>query len=124
MASHLLLLLFEYQVPSEVQVVADRYCKKRSRRGEKKSASAYSVVDAVDGGVQEGEEEDGDLVIDVYSTSCKRQCLTNYHENGKNQAMDEVAKLYEIVKNMPEGPQKVQFMKRVSSFCRLCPGVA
>ena len=115
--STLLHMFFEYQVPSEVQVVADRYCKKMAKRKEKMSASASSLGDSLDGKVRKGEdEEDGEIVIDVYSTSCKRQCSKNYHEIGKENAMVEVADLYEIVKNMPEGHQKAYFMKKVSLY--------
>lgn len=84
------------------------------------SASASSLGESVDGGVREDDDDDdGELVIDVYSTSCKRQCVENYHTSGRDQAMDEVAMLYEVVKNMPEGPQKAHFMKRVSYSCSL-----
>ena len=61
---------------------------------------------------EEGEEEE-ELVLDLVSTSCKRECVETFHETGKQTAMDEVAKLYELVKNMPDGPQKAHFMKRV-----------
>ena len=113
-----LLFVFVYfeQVPPEVQVVADRYFKKLTKRRDKMSASMASG-DFVDGmakeSAAESEDGDGELVIDVYSTSCKRQCVDNYHETGREQAMDEVAKLYELVKSMPDGPQKTHFMKRV-----------
>lgn len=62
------------------------------------------------------EEEEEDVTIDIYSTCCKRECVEAFHESGKEKAMDEVAKLYELVKNMPDGPQKAHFMKRVSCF--------
>ncbi len=112
--------LFYCQVPPEVQVVAERYCRKRSRKQQlnKSSGSADLIEDQVDGegskGEQQGEEEEEeDVAIDLYSSSCKRECLETFHEAGKDKAMDEVAKLYEMVKNMPEGPQKAHFMKRV-----------
>lgn len=68
-------------------------------------------MDSGEGKEREGEE---DVVIDVYASSCKRERVETFHESGKERAMDEVAKLYEMVKNMPEGPQKAHFMKRVS----------
>lgn len=107
--------VFLPQVPPEVQVVAERYCRKRSRKhqtrnypGEdrQKEEEKEEVDDYV------GDEEG--LAIDLYTTSCKRECLETFHETGKERAMDEVAKLYELVKNMPDGPQKAHFMKRVS----------
>lgn len=99
------------QVPSEVQVVAERYCRKRSRRNQlKKSRSSSSIGEDGEDRVEDG----NDLPIDLYSTSCKRECVDNFHETGKDRAMDEVAKLYELVKNMPDGPQKTHFMKRAS----------
>ena len=101
-------------------MVADRYCKKRSKKREKISNSALSLVGKVDSEVNKIEEEEEEIVIDAYSTSCKRQCSEKYHENGKDQATDEVAKLYEIVKNMPEGPQKTHFMKKVSRYIFVC----
>lgn len=61
------------------------------------------------------EEVEEDVALDVYSTCCKRECVETFHDTGKETAMDEVAKLYELVKNMPEGPQKAHFMKRVSA---------
>lgn len=89
-------------------MVAERYIRKRSRR--KQHAKELSEDKA--GG--EGEEEEEDLPIDLYSTSCKRECVETFHESGKERAMDEVAKLYELVMSMPDGPQKTHFMKRVS----------
>ena len=105
-------------------MVAERYCRKKSRKHQlnKSSSSADLIEDQVDGErgqkMVEGEnrveeEEEEDVVIDVYSSSCKRECLETFHETGKERAMDEVAKLYEMVKNMPDGPQKAHFMKRV-----------
>ena len=109
------------QVPPEVQVVAERYCRKKGRRNQfnKSSGSAELLEDQVDGVDEKQEEED--VAIDLYSSSCKRECLETFHEDGKGRAMDEVAKLYELVKNMPDGPQKAHFMKRVSWYC-LCLG--
>lgn len=90
-------------------MVAERYCKKKRLRNANKSTSSGSLdLDT------EEEEMAKDVVLDVYSTSCKRQCVETFHEDGKERAMDEVAKLYELVKNMPDGPQKAHFMKRVS----------
>ena len=59
------------------------------------------------------EEEEEEVTLDLYSTCCKRECVETFHDTGKENAMDEVAKLYELVKNMPDGPQKAHFMKRV-----------
>lgn len=90
-------------------MVAERYSRKRLRESQRESRG--------EGGEGEGEEEEqgeGTPAIDMYTTSCKRECLENFHESGKDRAMDEVAKLYELVKNMPDGPQKAHFLKRVS----------
>ena len=101
--------------------MAERYCRKKSRRNQlnKSSNSSDLIEDQVDSGPggREGEgqgEEEEDVAIDLYTSSCKRECVETFHETGKERAMDEVAKLYEMVKNMPDGPQKVHFMKRVS----------
>ena len=99
-----------HQVPPEVQVVAERYCRKRSKKHHTKKLSGVGEEER-DG---EGEGEEESLPIDLYTTSCKRACVETFHESGKERAMDEVAKLYEMVKNMPDGPQKNHFMKRVS----------
>ncbi len=104
-------------------MVADRYFKKLTKKRDRISAS-MSSRDSIDGIVaktdnKDREEEEEELVIDVYSTSCKRQCVDNFHDAGKERAMDEVAKLFALVKNMPDGPQKAHFMKKVS----LCHGV-
>lgn len=97
------------QVPPEVHVVAERYCRKRSKRKRLKMSSYNSSI----GEWEEDEEEEEDVTLDLYSTCCKRECVEAYHETGKENAMDEVAKLYELVKDMPDGPQKAHFMKRV-----------
>ena len=102
-------------------MVADRYLKKLTKKRERMSAS-MSSRDSMEGIIAKGSSsddqgaEDDDLVIDQYSTSCKRQCVEDFHENGKEQATDELAKLYEFVKNMPEGPQKNHFLKKVGCF--------
>ena len=98
-----------------MQMVAERYCcRKRSRRNQSKiSSGKEESFDELDG-EEEEEEEEEDVALDLYSTSCKRECVETFHDQGKERAMDEVAKLYELVKNMPEGPQKAHFMKRVS----------
>lgn len=95
------------QVPPEVQVVAERYCRKRSRKDRTKKLSSVGEDEG------EGEEDEESLPIDLYTTSCKRARVETFHDAGKENAMDEVAKLYELVKNMPDGPQKTHFMKRV-----------
>lgn len=102
------------QVPSEVQVVAERYCRKRSKKNSMKMSSYNSSIGEWEEEQEEGEEEAEDVALDLYSTCCKRECVETFHETGKDNAMDEVAKLYELVKNMPGGPQKAHFMKRVS----------
>jgi len=110
------------QVPAEVQVVADRYLKKLNRKRDRMSASVSSR-DSIDGIVGSSEVhrlEEEDLVIDQYSTSCKRQCAEGFHESGKEQATDELAKLYEFVKNMPDGPQKNHFLKKVGRLSDVC----
>ena len=86
-------------------MVAERYCKKKLRRKLKNSSSMPSIARSID---------DEDLPIDLYSTSCKRQCVETFHESGQECAMEEVAKLYKIVQDMPDGPQKTHFLKRVS----------
>lgn len=73
-----------------------------------------STAGELHNGEEEEEEDSSGPALDLYTTSCKRECVENYHDVGKERAMDEVAKLYEIVKNMPDGPQKTHFMKRVS----------
>ena len=104
--------------------MAERYCRKRSKKNQlnKSSSSSNMIEDQVDSG--EGKEQDGDgdedVVIDLYASSCKRECAETFHEAGKERAMDEVAKLYEMVKSMPEGPQKAHFMKRVSLHVEVC----
>ncbi len=87
--------------------MAERYCKKKSRRNQLIKSGGGEVG----GGLPDEEKES--VPIDVYSTSCKRECVETFHEAGKERAVDEVAQLYELVKNMPEGPQKAHFMKRV-----------
>lgn len=85
-------LLFVYQVPAEVQVVAERYCKKR------KSCR----------------RTDEDIPLEQYSTFCKRSSPEDFHKAGKERAEAEVASLLELVMNMPDGPQKTHFLKRVN----------
>jgi hypothetical protein len=99
-------------VPPEVHVVAERYCRKRSRKNRLKMSSYNSSIGEWEEDAGEEEEEE-EVVLDLYSTCCKRQCVETFHETGQENAMDEVAKLYELVKNMPDGPQKAHFMKRV-----------
>lgn len=105
------------QVPPEVQVVAERYSRKRSKKNHLKMSSYNSSIGEWEEEPEEEEEGMEDVALDLYSTSCKRECVETFHETGKEKAMDEVAKLYELVKNMPDGPQKAHFMKRVSCEC-------
>lgn len=94
-------------------MVAERYCRKRSKKSHPKMSSTITTHSSM---IQEeeGEGEEGDVPLDLYATSCKRECVETFHDTGKEKAMDEVAKLYELVRNMPDGPQKAHFMKRVS----------
>ncbi len=57
--------------------------------------------------------QDEDIPLEMYSTSCKRVSPEDFHTQGKEQALAEVAALYEFVQKMPEGPQKSHFLKRV-----------
>ena len=91
------------QVPTEVQVVAERYLR-RKRTHAADSVESLDTVDSADDGV----------AIDIYSTACKRESSTTFHQTGQDSAATEVAALYEIVQNMPDGPQKTHFLKRVS----------
>lgn len=40
--------------------------------------------------------------------------MSEFHEQGKDNAMAELASLYEYVQKMPDGPQKQMFLKKVS----------
>ena len=84
----------------EVQVVADRYCrKKRCISGVKHDVSS-SVVD-------------DDVAMDMYSTCCKRECVEDFHKSGQDRAAAEIAQLKDFIMKMPDGPQKAHFLKRV-----------
>ena len=96
-----------FQVPVEVQVVAERYSKKRRcNRGFKGDMDTHVP------GPKAGEDDD-DVVMDMYTTCCKRECIEDFHKEGQERAVSEVAQLVELIKNMPDGPQKTHFLKRV-----------
>ncbi|KAL5471588.1 hypothetical protein EMCRGX_G029716 [Ephydatia muelleri] len=80
-----------FEVPSEVQVVAERYGRK-SKSGE------------------------ADVAFDVYRTSCQRMEVDSFHAQGQQVAGEEVKALLEYVQKMPEGPQKAHFMKRFEAY--------
>ena len=88
----------------EVQVVAERYCRKKrdilgSRHGDT------------------GSEVDEDVAMDMYSTCCKRECIEDFHKAGQDRASAEVAQLKDFIMRMPDGPQKAHFLKRVWKTC-------
>lgn len=80
-----------FEVPSEVHVVAERYCKK-TRSGE------------------------ADIPFDMYRTSCQRMDVGSFHEEGMQNADAEVKALRAYVEKMPDGPQKAHFMKRFDTY--------
>ena len=47
------------------------------------------------------------------STYCQQESSANFHIAGQERAATELAALYEAVKNMPDGPQKTHFLKKV-----------
>ncbi len=57
--------------------------------------------------------QDEDIPLEMYTTSCKRACPEDFHTQGKDRATAELAALYEVVRKMPDGPQKTHFLKRV-----------
>ncbi len=85
-----------------MQVVAERYLQRKRTR----TSDSIDSLDAIDG--------DDSVAIDIYSTACQRTDLETFHHKGQDNATTEVDALYEIVKNMPDGPQKTHFLKRVS----------
>ncbi|CAI7993300.1 Rho GTPase-activating protein 19 [Geodia barretti] len=86
-----------FEVPHEVQVVAERYCKKRDTTQEE------------------------DIALDMCSTYCQQECSDDFHAAGQQRAMTEMAALYEAVKNMPDGPQKSLFLKKFESKSSATP---
>ena len=70
-------------------MVAERYCKKREMTQEE------------------------DIALDMCNTYCQQESSVDFHKAGQERAMTEVAALYEAVKNMPDGPQKSLFLKKV-----------
>lgn len=60
--------------------------------------------------------QDTDSVpVDIYSSACKRNLSDkDYHEEGQENALVELASLYEYVKKLPDGPQKQHFLRKVS----------
>lgn len=103
-------------MPAEVQVVAERYCRKKSRtqvgmRGQKRVVikplfSFISVLTYF--------HQNEDIPLDMCTTHCKQICPDDFHTAGKERALAEISSLYEYVQKMPDGPQKAHFLKRVS----------
>ena len=103
-------------MPAEVQVVAERYCRKKSRtqvgmRGQKRVVikplfSFNSVLTYF--------HQNEDIPLDMCTTHCKQICPDDFHTAGKERALAEISSLYEYVQKMPDGPQKAHFLKRVS----------
>lgn len=82
--------------------MAERYLQRKRTR----TSDSIDSLDAIDG--------DDSVAIDIYSTACQRTDAETFHQTGQDNAATEVDALYEIVKNMPDGPQKTHFLKRVS----------
>lgn len=90
-------------MPVEVQVVAERYSKKR------RCISGFNRdIDTHTPNVG-----NNDVVMDMYTTCCKRECIEDFHRAGQERATSEVAQLIEFIQNMPAGPQKTHFLKKV-----------
>ena len=51
--------------------------------------------------------------MEMYSTFCQRTAVDDFHAEGQQRALAEIASLLEVVQKMPDGPQKTHFMKRV-----------
>ena len=84
--------------------MAEKYCKKiKSRRA---ILGSTDSLDTVDSGVET-------IAIDMYTTSCQRESVDTFHQNGQDKAVAELASLYEVVQKMPDGPQKTHFLKKV-----------
>ncbi len=83
-------------------MVAERYLKRKRTR----TTESVDSLDTID--------EDQSVAIDIYSTACQREDSEAFHQTGQDNASAEVDALYEIVRNMPDGPQKTHFLKRVS----------
>jgi len=102
-------------VPAEVQVVAERYCRKKSRtqvgiKGAEKGGKALFGFISVLTYFRQNE----DIPLDMCTTHCKQICPDDFHAAGKERALAEISSLYEYVQKMPDGPQKAHFLKRVS----------
>lgn len=54
------------------------------------------------------------------TTSCRQESSANFHAAGQERAAAELASLYEHIKNMPDGPQKTHFLKKVCYRFTLC----
>ena len=94
----------------EVQAVAERYCSK-------KRSCSISGGHGFKGGENSSSSKVGnDDVIDMYITCCKRECIEDFHKEGQERAVAEVAQLMKFIHNMPDGPQKAHFMKRVQEL--------
>lgn len=50
------------------------------------------------------------------NTCCHQESSANFHVAGQERAAAELAALYESIKNMPDGPQKTHFLKKVCSL--------
>ena len=88
--------------------MADRYCKRKR---------TYNTTGG-HGSKESTKLHDDDIVMDMYTTCCKRECIEDFHKAGQERATAEVAQLDEFIHNMPDGPQKAHFLKRV--WCLLC----
>lgn len=82
--------------------MAEKYLQRKRSR----ASDSIDSLDTIDGG--------DSVAIDIYSTACQRTDSETFHQTGQENASAEVDALFEIVKNMPDGPQKTHFLKRVS----------
>lgn len=106
-------------MPTEVQVVAERYCRKKNRtqvgirRAERDCKALFGFIS-----VLTYFRQNEDIPLDMCTTYCKQVCTDDFHAAGKERALAEISSLYEYVQKMPDGPQKTHFLKRVSIPCR------
>ena len=101
------------KVPHEVQVVAERYCKKRET-----THVSHCIIHVCVILTHPHQEED--IALDMCSTYCQQQNSVDFHSAGQERATAEVAALYEAIKNMPDGPQKTLFLKKVQMSMCVC----
>ncbi|XP_019862863.1 PREDICTED: rho GTPase-activating protein 19-like [Amphimedon queenslandica] len=86
-----------FEIPVEVRLVAEKYMKRR-----------------------EISEDTSAIPVDIYSSACKKTCSTSeFHEQGRDNAVAELASLYEYVKKMPDGPQKQMFLKKFETGSKM-----